>query len=109
MLLDSVAYPPTRFIHPPYFHPRRHLSTVTYVSRIELTTVRKAIEPGRLVMLGTNHLGNRVLLWDRPLEGCSGRFLDLYCQTGVFKDLERAVGSGKSLMTRFYLCELDTT
>ncbi|ERE85655.1 glutamate receptor, ionotropic kainate 3-like protein [Cricetulus griseus] len=37
MLLDSVAYPPTRFIHPPFFHPIRHLSTVIYVSRIEFT------------------------------------------------------------------------
>lgn len=30
----------------------RHLSTVTCVSRTELTTGRKAIEPGRLAMLG---------------------------------------------------------
>lgn len=67
MLLDSVAYPPTRFIHPPFFHPIRHLSTVIYVSRIEFTMVRNAIEPERLMMLGKSQLdetGSRKVVWD---------------------------------------------
>lgn len=59
MQLSSVAYPPTRSIHPSFSHPIKHSSTVTYAPRAYYG--EQGHRTWRLMLLGLSQLGDRAL------------------------------------------------